>query len=78
MKNYNLPVYALSGIVLVEALLWLCRSQAIFSPTLDGSSSFHVEWLIPLSRSGGMWQKMISVSGLIYLASLLSNLLSGS
>ena len=46
-RNFNAPLHALSDIVLVEAL---CRSRAIFSLTLDGNSSFHVECLVPLSR----------------------------
>ena len=46
-RNFNAPLHALSVIVLVEAL---CRSRAIFFLTLDGNSSFHVEWLVPLSR----------------------------
>ena len=46
-KNYNAPLYALSDIVLVEAL---CRSQAIFFLTLDGNSNFYVECLVHLRR----------------------------
>ena len=39
-RYYYAPLHALSDIVLVEAL---CRSRAIFSLTLDGNNSFHVD-----------------------------------
>ena len=44
-KSYNAPLYALFGIVLVEAL---CRSQAIFSLTLEENAVFTLSaWFRP-------------------------------
>ena len=47
LKENDAPLRTLSNTVLIDAL---CRSRAIFSITLDGNRTFHVECLVPLSR----------------------------
>ena len=46
-KDYDDPLQTLSNTVLIDAL---CRSRAIFSISLDGNRTCHVECLVPLSK----------------------------